>query len=368
MRLLIFSDLHLDAPFVWAGRELARARRQALRDTLCRISELAQSEQVNAVLCAGDLYEHDRFTPDTRVFLRDAFAKLEPTPVFLAPGNHDWFGEQSLYRQVDWSANVHVFTAARLTPVELTDGLTLWGAGHCAPANTDGFFDGGFSVDRGGVNLGLFHGSERSEFRWQEDGKAPHAQFSARQIPASGLDHAFCGHFHTPKDAEWHTYPGNPDPLTFGETGERGAVIADIACDGTTTRTRHRVAVSEVHDRTVDLTGVTHSGEVRERVAAEVKALSGVVRVTLTGEVEPEVDVRLSDIDSGWDHLEALVARRGSIAVAYDLDELRSEKSVRGEFIRLVEADPGLHDDVRRRVLTTGLRALAGRTDELEVL
>jgi len=368
VRLLVFSDLHLDTPFTWAGRELARARRRALRETLTRICELAEAEDVDAVLCGGDLYEHDRFTPDTRAFLLETFARLHPRPVFLAPGNHDWYGDQSLYRQSDWSPNVHVFTEARLMPVELADGLTLWGAAHCAPANTDGFFDSGFRADREGVNLALFHGSESSEFRWQEEGKAPHAPFRSSQIPAAGFDHAFCGHFHTPKDADWHTYPGNPDPLAFGETGERGAVVADIGNDGTPTRTRHRVSVSEVHDRVVDLTGVTHSGEVRERVAAEVKGLAGVVRVTLSGEVEPEVDVRLADVEGGWDDLEALVARRGNISVAYDLDELRQEKSVRGEFIRLVEGDATLDDAVRRRVLMTGLRALAGRSDELEVL
>jgi DNA repair exonuclease SbcCD nuclease subunit len=368
MRLLVFSDLHLDAPFTWSGRDLGRLRRQALRDTLSRIIELALTEQVDAVLCGGDLYEHDRFTPDTRAFLREAFRTLEPIPVYLAPGNHDWYGDQSIYRQVNWSPNVHVFTEAHLRPVEVADGMTLWGAAHRAPANTDGFFDAGFRVDREGVNVALFHGSERSEFRWQEHGKAPHAPFYARQVAESGLDHAFCGHFHTPKDAEWHTYPGNPDPLTFGEIGERGAVIAEIGGDGTTMRTRHRVAVSEVHDCTVDLTGVTHSGEVRERVAAEVKGLAGVVRVTLVGEVEPEVDVRLRDVDSGWDHLEALVARRGLITVAYDLDELRSEKSVRGQFIRLVDGDEALDDLTRGKVLTTGLRALAGRFDDLEVV
>ncbi len=70
VRLLVFSDLHLDTPFRWAGRDLARARRRALRATLTRICDLAESEDVDAVLCGGDLYEHDRFTPDTRVFLR----------------------------------------------------------------------------------------------------------------------------------------------------------------------------------------------------------------------------------------------------------------------------------------------------------
>ena len=368
MRFLLFSDLHLDTPFRWAGRELATARRQALRDTLCGISELAQTQAVDALLCAGDLYEHERFSADTANFLRETFARLDPLPVLLAPGNHDWFGPQSIYRQQEWSPNVHVFDQPRLTPYELTDGLTLWGAGHCAPANTDGFFEQGFQVDRGGVNLALFHGSERAQLRWQEDGKAPHAPFTADDIPRSGLDHALCGHFHTPADAQWHTYPGNPDPLAFGETGVRGAVLVEVSSGGDVERTRHRVAVSQVHDRAVDLTGVAHSNEARERVAVAVAGLQGVVRVTLTGEVDPDVDLQHLDLRGVAGHLEALVPRFGAVTLAYSLEDLRDEPSVRGKFIRDVEADAELSEDLRRKVIATGLRALSGRHDELEVV
>src|SRR4051794_13120948 len=125
MKLLHFSDLHLDTPFQWAGPALARARRQALRTALTRILSLADSLGVDALVCGGDLYEHERFSPDTGEFLRDIFAQLDRS-VFLAPGNHDWYGPASLYRQLDWSSNVHVFTDAALKPVELTDGFTLW--------------------------------------------------------------------------------------------------------------------------------------------------------------------------------------------------------------------------------------------------
>lgn len=367
MRLLLFSDLHLDTPFAWAPTAVAAERRRALRATLTNICQLAADEAVDAILCAGDLYEHDRFTPDTAAFLRESFASVQPVPVFLAPGNHDWYGGTSLYRQVQWSANVHVFTEAMLEPVELTDGLTLWGAAHRGPANTDAFLDSGFTVERGGVNLALFHGSERSGLPFQEVGKLPHAPFGARQIPEAGLSHALCGHFHAPKDGEWHTYPGNPDPLTFGESGERGAVLVDVDDSGAVRRSRHRVAVSAVHDVSVDLSGVCHSDEIRARVEAAVRPLTGVVRVTLAGEVAKDIDVRLCGLDGVGAHLDALVPRVGRLRVAYDFDFLRSERSVRGQFVRDVEDDPSLDGDTRRRVLLTGLRALDGRTDELEV-
>lgn len=368
MRFLHFADLHLDTPFRWASVELARARRAALRDTLTRICKLAAELQADALTCGGDLYEQDRFTPDTAEFLRSTFEQIAPLRVFLAPGNHDWLGPASLYRQVEWPPNVHVFTESKLSAVELADGLTLWGAAHRAPANTDGFLDN-FHVDRCGVHVALFHGSERGELVFQEKGKAPHAPFRAQQIRAAGIHHALVGHFHAPKDAETHTYPGNPDPLTFGEAGDRAAVLVTVAADGSVTRARHRVATSAVSDVTVDLTGVTHCGQVADRVLGAVAGLSGVVRVTLSGEVGADVDLHLQDILAvRAPHLDALMPRIGQISVAYDFERLREEQTVRGQFVRDVADDTGLADDLRRRVLVTGLRALDGRGDELEVL
>ncbi|MGB8021224.1 MAG: metallophosphoesterase [Candidatus Nanopelagicales bacterium] len=364
MKILAFSDLHLDTPFAWAPPGLARARRQALRDTLQRICHLAATEQVDAVACAGDLYEHDRFTPDTVRFVADQLGGLG-RPVFLAPGNHDWYGPASLYRQAHWSSTVHVFTQDRLEPFELADGVTLWGAAHRAPANTEGFLDG-FTVDRGGINLALFHGSEQGALPWQDAGKRPHAPFTESQIEAAGLDHAFCGHFHSPKLATRHTYPGNPDPLTFGETGQRGAVIATVAADGSVDRTVHPVATTTVQDVTVHLRDASHADHVRQQVEAGIADLTGIVRVTVSGEVGPDVDIDLADLRGLGRHLDGLVTRLGSISVAYDLDRLAEEPTVRGQFVRDVRAAPGLDEDTRRRVLITGLRALSGRAD-LEV-
>ena len=58
MKVVHFSDLHLDAPFAWLGGQpqVARKRRQALRDTLSRIVELTVAAQADALLCGGDLY------------------------------------------------------------------------------------------------------------------------------------------------------------------------------------------------------------------------------------------------------------------------------------------------------------------------
>lgn len=224
-----------------------------------------------------------------------------------------------------------------------------------------------FRVDRGGLHLALFHGSERGLLPYQENGKSMHAPFDAGQIEQAGLHHAFLGHYHRPRDADRYTYPGNPEPLTFGENGERGVVIATCLPDGTVRRERVRVAVSQVHDLDVDVTGSESLEDVLQTVAQVLRPLSGSARVTLMGEVGPAVDLRIEDLrrEEIAPGLDGLIVRT-RMQLRYDFDAIATEPTVRGQFIRDVRA-ADLSQDERQRVLVTGLRALEGR-DDLEVL
>ncbi len=363
MKFLHFADLHLDAPFAWAVPDVARRRRQNRRDALKRLVALAVEERVDAILSAGDLFEHDRITPDTVAFLRDTLGGAG-LPVYLAPGNHDWHSPLSPYALVEWPSNVHVFTTDRLAAVELAPGWTLWGGAHRAPANTDGFFTD-FSAPGAGIQLAVAHASERNGLLAQEGGKQPHAPFDAAELEASGLVHAFLGHYHLPRDAERYTYPGNPDPLEFGEQGDRGAVLATVGTDGSLKRERRVVAVSAVHDLLVTLDGCRHGDDVRARVEGAVGSLGGSVRVTLAGELDPAIHLDLEGLRQLGSHLDGFVVRALGLTVAYDLDRIAEQPTVQGAFVRDVRA--GVADpDRQRRIILTGLRAFEDRTD-LEV-
>ena len=86
MRLLLFSDLHLDTAFGWAGPELGDVLRANLRTTLDRIVALAGQVDAEALLCAGDLLDQGRCGPATLAHLRSAFDRVE-IPVYVAPGD-----------------------------------------------------------------------------------------------------------------------------------------------------------------------------------------------------------------------------------------------------------------------------------------
>ena len=239
------------------------------------------------------------------------------------------------------------------------------GSGPFGPATAGNFLEG-FRVEGSGNHIALFHGAERSWFGEQDSGKQPHAAFEASEIEGAGLAHAFLGHYHRLKDAEFHTYPGNPDPLAFGEDGERGAIVATIGPDGRIVRERHPVAVTEMHDLELDVTGMTTQQQILDWVKAEISSLSGFARLTVKGEIASTIDIQESDLRDRLNNLEAPQIVFGDLRPAYNMESIRQESTVRGQFVRDV-LDSDLAEEKKRRVVVTGLRALEGRTD-LEVI
>jgi DNA repair protein SbcD/Mre11 len=359
VKIVLFSDLHLDAPFVWATPALGRKLRNAVHQTLANICALAKQERADALLCAGDLYEQEYATPDTAQTLRSAFANLAPMPIFLAPGNHDWYGPHSLYHRVPWTSNVHVFDQQHFTPIELREGYTLWGAAHCAPANTGNLLHE-FHAKANGWNLGLFHGSERGLLATQAEGKIPHAPFREADIRSANLHHAFVGHFHGPKEGQSLTYPGSPQALAFGE-GAGGAVVVEFK-DRALLRRWENVATIPFHDLDLDVTGLPSMQAIRDQTAAKVSGLQGVARLTVRGNLASTVDFKLDDLKGITLGLDALVVRAKNLTLDYDFEAIATEPTIRGQFVKDVRAS-AIPDEEKQRVLTVGLRAFDGRKD-----
>ena len=192
-RLLHVSDLHLDRAFAGVGcyGEVARRRREGLRDALRSAGEAARQHRCQAVTIGGDLYEHEHAGLDTGRFLADTFAAWQPMRVYLAPGNHDALLPGSLYERIRWPANVHLFTGTTLEPVPLADGLSLWGLAHRDPAWSGDPLEG--PEVGSGVHLALFHGAELGG---RPPGKSIHGPFQAERIARRGFAAALCGHYH----------------------------------------------------------------------------------------------------------------------------------------------------------------------------
>ena len=117
----------------------------------------------------------------------------------------------------------------------------------------------------------------------------------------------------------------------------------------------------------LDVGGCTSSQEIRDRAMELADGRSGSARLTVSGELEPNVDLRQDDLCS-WllTTFDAVQVRADGLRTGYEIETISEEQTVRGAFVRDVHASK-LSEDEQRRAIVTGLRALDGR-DDLDVL
>ena len=225
IKLLHAADLHLDSPFEGLGESKAAVRRTEQRQLLYRIAQLAHNEKVHLVLLAGDLLDSDSAYAETGEELVKALGGIE-APVFISPGNHDFYSARSPYARLKLPDNVHIFKSPRIECVELPGlGVRVWGA-----AFTDKYSGGmlrGFSAEKtaGVLDIMCIHG--------EVNAASAYNPVTEDEIAASGMDYIAFGHIHAGSGLKkagscYYSWPGCPEGRGFDETGEKYVSIVSF--------------------------------------------------------------------------------------------------------------------------------------------
>ena len=142
LQFLHAADFHLDTPFGALPAAQAAARRRESRETLFRLADYVNTHHIPLVLLAGDLFDSAGAYRDTGEALAEALGKMEAR-VFIAPGNHDWYGPGSPWQTVSWPENVHVFREAAMTAVEVPEwNAVIHGAAFTSPEQPESLLAG----------------------------------------------------------------------------------------------------------------------------------------------------------------------------------------------------------------------------------
>lgn len=113
LKIIHGADFHLDSPFSGLSPDQAARRRGEQRELLDRLAALAREKGADLVLLAGDLLDSERVYRETARALRSALGDI-PCPVYIAPGNHDFYSPRSVWAALDWPENVHIFNSSAL--------------------------------------------------------------------------------------------------------------------------------------------------------------------------------------------------------------------------------------------------------------
>jgi DNA repair protein SbcD/Mre11 len=127
VQLVHTSDVHLGADFGFRG--------EAWHGPLCTcplrtVVRLAQEEDAQLLVIAGDLFDHNRVPAALAEQVLAVLAEF-PRRCIIVPGNHDAYDEHSVYRRYGFTTQVpqvHVITAeeGECLKFEALD-LSVWG-------------------------------------------------------------------------------------------------------------------------------------------------------------------------------------------------------------------------------------------------
>ena len=181
MKLLHIADIHLDRVFRNSDtRHASDTRRAELRDALRRAFAIGESQCVDAVCIAGDVYEHDYVREDTVAFLRDLLAggrraradhprKPRSVPAGIGVAAHR-----------SGPANVHVFAQDRIEAVPAQTSPPRCGVPASPPSTARPTpSPAGKRPADGGTHLLLIHGALTGE-QWADD--PGHRPFTRAQL------------------------------------------------------------------------------------------------------------------------------------------------------------------------------------------
>lgn len=378
IRIVHTADVHLDRCFRGTGLAsgFGNRRRQSLRDVFKAIVARAGAWPADALLIAGDLFEHDRVSRDTISFLISTLRSIPDVHVFIAPGNHDPFVQDSPYATEVWPSNVTIFSRPEWKSVSIKDGaLTVHGFGFDGPDVSSNPF-GSLRIpeaERDRVHVAIAHGSERGH---QPPDKRAYASFDAAQAAAEGLDYLALGHFHKPTQIEGHFdtaiwYSGAPEGQSLREDGmhyfleveiQNGEVRVEKAPSSRVIYTTHRLSCDQYASAQDLIDSI--------RRIAQNEELRQVARIILEGNMEPALHAELGlvydSVSLEFEHL-YLVDRTAPLE---DFDELAREETSLGAFVRRMNDEyAGAQDEGQRqriaRARDVGVAAFRGR--ELEI-
>ena len=129
LRVLHTADVHLDSDGDGSPGQRA-AHRERGRRILSRIVDRALTDQVDLLLIAGDLFDHNRVSDETVAFVRAALDRLRQ-PVVILPGNHDCLCTNAIYDRHDFTAgasHVHVIRRLNGETIDFPElDVVVWG-------------------------------------------------------------------------------------------------------------------------------------------------------------------------------------------------------------------------------------------------
>lgn len=260
-RFVHAADVHLDSPLrslALCDPDLAELIGNATRRAFVALVDLCLTEQVDALLLAGDLYDGEQTSMKTARFLAEQIRRLDEAGirVFIIRGNHDAMSK--ITKELTLPETVKIFgNRAEVVSIENGDScipVAIHGLSFAKPQAPESLLPCFKPPIEGTVNIGMMHTSLGGA-----SGHDSYAPCSITELQASGFRYWALGHIHKRSVVEGDctiVMPGILQGRDINEAGSKSATLVTIGDDRAIRIEKRITSVAQFERIGVDVTDV----------------------------------------------------------------------------------------------------------------
>ena len=403
VKLIHTADLHLDSAFRSRfTKEEAENRRQKQLMAWKELLSFAVEKKVQGILIAGDLFDSPVVSHGTMDFLLSTIAEHPEISFFYLRGNHDT--ENTFRYQENLPKNLFLFSE-KGKKYRLNDRLLLagveYGTKDISFGENEGATQGAGQAAEQGVGQESAHGAEalsKSESESEEESKflklkeedcnilllhGALYQGTAKGDALQGeegiflknleklpLSYIALGHIHKGGEGKLNNgalwaYPGCLQGRGFDEEGERGFLYLKVEEEKKEIR-KEFIPIKQGEFRILEIELLEDKGtlaclkkiEVEMEKAGIVKEDS--LRIILKGKKGLEQERNLRYLQLQLQDSVFLLEIRDECELSWNREEAMKEKSLKGEFLRVLAAADILSKEEQEEIIALGMGLLQG--------
>ncbi len=361
MKIIHCADVHLCSPLTKLNNTDKRKERKAeLIRAFTNMMDFASKEGIKAVIIAGDLFDQSHVSATAKNAVIGSIKENPEISFYYLKGNHD--KSDFIDENDEVPSNLYLFTD-EWTSYDLGENICITGAelnsGNAAALYT------GLNLEVTKFNIVTLHGQET-----MTAAKDKTQVVSIRDLKNKNIDYLALGHIHTYRTDKLDSrgtwcYTGCLESRGYDETGEHGFVLLDInGRDRTYSAVKIDNSIRDVHLLKVDISGLMTSMDILNRIDEALREAGyssrDMVKVELEGSVDFECEKNIEYIEKRIEDRFFDFKIKDCTDFHVDYDKYRFDESLKGEFIRTVEAENDISEGDKAEIIRTGIKALMG--------
>lgn len=403
VKLIHTADLHLDSAFRSRfTKEEAENRRQKQLMAWKELLSFAVEKKVQGILIAGDLFDSPVVSHGTMDFFISTIAEHPEISFFYLRGNHDT--ENTFRYQENLPKNLFLFSE-RGKKYRLNDRLLLagveYGTKDISFGENEGATQGAGQAAEQGVEQETVHGSEalsKSETESEEESKflklkeedcnilllhgalyqgTPKGDslqveegIFLKNLEKLPLSYIALGHIHKGGEGKLNNgalwaYPGCLQGRGFDEEGERGFLYLKVEEEKKEIH-KEFIPVKQGEFRILEIELLEDEGTLAclKKIEEEMEKASiskeDSLRIILKGKKGLEQERNLRYLQLHLQDSVFFLEIQDESELSWNREEAMKEKSLKGEFLRVLAAADNLSKEEQEEIIALGMGLLQG--------